>query len=241
MSNELTDLREKLNRYFSLGELKTICFDLRIDHESLDTGNKPALVESLIVHLGRTGRMPELLALVREQRQHVDWPDISQVDLETAVSAANKPTTTINQTFHGTTTVNQPQGDVTMGDTITIRDIVGSNVNIKSTLTNVSQTVGAMPNGTQSDKETLKSLIEQLSQELEKAPADKKEDAEAVADAAEAVVDAANKETPNQKSVTRFGDNLKQAAEDIKDVMPTVLQIALQVVATIGRIVGLAG
>jgi hypothetical protein len=241
MSNELTDLREKLNRYFSLGELKTICFDLGIDHESLETSNKPALVESLIIHLGRTGRMQELLDIVRQQRSKVTWPDIPQVDLETAVAAANTPTTTINQTFHGTTTLNQPQGDMTMGDTINIRDIVGSNVNIKSTLTNVSQTIGSMPNGTESDKETLKGLIAQLSQELDKAPDDKQEDVEAVADAAEAVVEAANKAKPNQKTVERFGNNLKQAAEDIKDVMPTVLQIAIQVVATIGRIVGMAG
>ncbi|MCA9963313.1 MAG: hypothetical protein KC423_03690 [Anaerolineales bacterium] len=239
MSNELTDLREKLNRYFSLGELKTICFDLRIDHESLETSNKPALVESLIVHLGRTSRMPDLLTLVREQRQHVVWPDIPQVDLETAVSAASKPTI-VNQ-FSGPATVHQGQGDINMGDTITVSNVTNSTVAIKSTLTNVSQNIGTMPNGTESDKETLKSLIDQLSQELAKAPEGKKEDAEAIADAVEAVVDAANKENPNQKSVKRFGENLKQAAEDIKDVMPTVLQIAIQVVATIGRIVGLAG
>ena len=128
-----------------------------------------------------------------------------------------------------------------MGDTITVSNVTNSTVAIKSTLTNVSQNIGTMPNGTESDKETLKSLIDQLSQELAKAPEGKKEDAEAIADAVEAVVDAANKENPNQKSVKRFGENLKQAAEDIKDVMPTVLQIAIQVVATIGRIVGLAG
>lgn len=243
MSNELTDLREKLNRYFSLGELKTICFDLGIDHESLDTGNKPALVESLIVHLGRTGRMPELLALVRGQRQHVVWPDVSQVELQTAVAAASKAT--IVNKFSGPATVHQGQGNIIMGnigDTFNMSgDFRGAILNIKSTLNNVSQTVGSLPAASSSDKEALQKLIDDLNKALVEAPADKAEDAAAVAEAAKMHVETAQANKPNKTMVKITGEGLKQAAENIKAVLPTVLTIATQIVATISRIVGMGG
>lgn len=243
MSNELTDLREKLNRYFSLGELKTICFDLGIDHESLETSNKPALVESLIVHLGRTGRMPELLSLVREQRKHVFWPDISQVDLETAVAAASKPT--IVHQYSGPTAVHHGQGDINMGntgDTFNMSgDFRGAILNIKSTLTNVSQTVGSLPTASSNDKEALQKLIDDLNKALVAVPAGQEEDAEAVAAAAKMHVETAQAEKPNKTMVKITGEGLKQAAENIKGVLPTVLTIATQIVATISRIVSMGG
>jgi septation ring formation regulator EzrA len=55
-----------------------------------------------------------------------------------------------------------------MGDKITISgNIQNSILNIKSTLTNVQQSVGSIPTDDEAARQDLQSLIEQLSQSLE--------------------------------------------------------------------------
>jgi ABC-type transporter Mla subunit MlaD len=129
--------------------------------------------------------------------------------------------------------------DKSTGDTFTMSgDFRGAIVNIKSTLTNVSQTVGALPNADESAKDELKQLIQQLSQALEQAPPDKVEEAEAVAKSAELLVQTATEEKPNQTMVQITGEGLKQAAKNIAEVMPTVLTIATQIVTTVAKLAG---
>ncbi len=129
--------------------------------------------------------------------------------------------------------------DTSTGDTFTMSgDFRGAIVNIKSTLTNVSQTVGALPGADESTKDELKQLIQQLSQALEQAPPDKVEEAEAVAKSAELLVQTANEEKPNKTMVQITGEGLKQAAKNIAEVMPTVLTIATQIVTTVAKLAG---
>jgi hypothetical protein len=117
-------------------------------------------------------------------------------------------------------------------------DFRGAILNIKSTLSNVSQTVGALPNADQSAKDELMRLIEQLNQALQQAPADKVEEAEAVAKSAELLVQTATAEKPNKTMVQITGEGLKQAARNIAEVMPTVLTIAAQIVAAVVKLGG---
>lgn len=70
---DLPQLRQKLGQYFTISELKTIAFDLRIDHEELDGSTKPRMVESLLVYLQSRERLPELLKMCREQRPNASW------------------------------------------------------------------------------------------------------------------------------------------------------------------------
>ncbi len=68
------------------------------------------------------------------------------------------------------------------GDTFHMTgDFRGAILNIKSTLTNVTQTIGALPDAEPSLKEELQQLIAQLQEALEGAPPDKAQEAEAVA------------------------------------------------------------
>jgi hypothetical protein len=132
------------------------------------------------------------------------------------------------------------EGDAQMGDTFNMSgNFTGAILNIKSTLTNVTQTVGQIPSANALEKEQLKQLIEQLNQALQQAPPDKVEEAEAVAKTAEALVQTANEAKPNKMMVQITGEGLKKAAENIAAVMPTVLIIATQIVSTISKIVGL--
>jgi hypothetical protein len=64
--------------HFDLAELRGLCFDLNVDHESLSGETKPAKTEALIRYLHRHGRLNEFVELVRNKRPQVDWPSVNK-------------------------------------------------------------------------------------------------------------------------------------------------------------------
>ena len=128
-----------------------------------------------------------------------------------------------------------------MGDKITISgNIQNSILNIKSTLTNVQQSVGSMPTGDEAARQELQGLIEQLGQALEHIPESQNEQAEAVAASAQALVETAKADKPNKTLLQISGEGLKKAAENLAEVAPAVVGIAGQVIAMVMRMKGLA-
>ncbi len=124
------------------------------------------------------------------------------------------------------------------GDTFTMSgDFRGANINIKSTLTNVTQTIGTLPTDDSSAKDELERLIQELNDALQQVPDDKAEEAEAVAKSAELLVKTAAEEKPNKTMVQITGEGLKQAAQNIAAVIPAVVTIATQIVAAIAKFV----
>jgi methyl-accepting chemotaxis protein len=126
-----------------------------------------------------------------------------------------------------------------MGDQFNLTgDFRGAIVNLKSTLRNVSQTAGQIPGGDEDTRKQLQDLIARLSSELEKAPAEKKDAVEAVAETAKALVEQAKTDKPNKTLLQISGEGLKQAAKNIADVLPTVGTIAVQIVAAVAKLTG---
>jgi ABC-type transporter Mla subunit MlaD len=115
-------------------------------------------------------------------------------------------------------------------------DFRGAILNIKSTLRDVEQTVGDIRTQDGASKAELQQLIQQLSEALEKAPPQQAEAAQAVAETAKSLVDQAAAAKPNKTMLQITGEGLKQAAQNLADVMPTVLTIATQIVATVARL-----
>jgi hypothetical protein len=109
----------------------------------------------------------------------------------------------------------------------------GAILNVQSTLNSVSQSIVTSPNLGQDDKETLSSLIDQLDKVLQNVPPDKVEEAEAVADSAKALVDAATKEKPNKTTIKITAEGLKQAAKNLAAVLPEIMSIALEITSRI--------
>lgn len=130
-------------------------------------------------------------------------------------------------------------GERNMGDRYNMSgDFRGAIVNIKSTLTNVQQSVGDIRAGDEKDKEELQKLIGELNDALQKVPESRAEDAVAVAQTTESLVEQAKTEHPNRTMLRITGQGLKQAASNLAEVMPTVVTIASQIVMTIGRLTG---
>lgn len=117
-------------------------------------------------------------------------------------------------------------------------DFRGAIVNIKSTLNNVQQSVGEIRTDDQAARRELESLIAQLSEALEKVPEGKQEQAEAVAETAKALIDTAKAEKPNKTTVQITAQGLKQAAQNLVDVLPAVVTIAGQIALTVAKMIG---
>jgi regulator of replication initiation timing len=129
-----------------------------------------------------------------------------------------------------------------MGDRFTMSgDFRGSIVNIKSTLTDVKQSVGEIPTEDEAVKKALTSLISQLQETLEKTPQEKQEQAEAVAQSAQALVEQAKAEKPNRTLLKISAEGLKQAAQNLADVMPAVVGIAAQIALAVNKATGTMG
>jgi methyl-accepting chemotaxis protein len=117
-------------------------------------------------------------------------------------------------------------------------DFRGAIINIKSTLTDVQQSVGEIHTDDQDSRKELERLIGQLSEALQKVPDEKQEQAQAVAETAKVLVDSAKAEKPNKTMVKITGEGLKQAAQHLAGVLPVVVKIAGQIAVTVEKLIG---
>ena len=117
-------------------------------------------------------------------------------------------------------------------------DFRGAIINIKSTLTDVQQSVGVIHTEDEDARKELERLIGQLSEALQSVPAEKQEQAQAVAETAKVLVDSAKAEKPNKTVIKITGEGLKQAAQHLAGAMPVVVKIAGQVAAIVEKLIG---
>ena len=81
-SSQLLYLRQKLLELFDESELRTLCFDIGIEHSSLRGENKVDRVIELIGYCERRSQLARLISECRKQRPNASWPSITQFDLE---------------------------------------------------------------------------------------------------------------------------------------------------------------
>jgi hypothetical protein len=161
-----------------------------------------------------------------------------KIDARNSQGFINRATGPISQNFGTQRTVNTGGGDYAEGnvdkrsgtfvggDQYNMSgDFRGSNVNVGSTLSNVTQSINSMPHGDAAEKQQLKQLMVELNAALQRAPAGKQNEAEAVASFAKQLVDNASQPQPNKTMLQISGDMLKKAAENIEGALPIVLRI----------------
>jgi hypothetical protein len=72
-------LRQLLTDLFDDGELRTLCFDLRIEYENLPGLSKADKARELVAYVNRHGRRADLLAICRRLRPKAAWPVAAQL------------------------------------------------------------------------------------------------------------------------------------------------------------------
>lgn len=136
-------------------------------------------------------------------------------------------------------TIDKRQGTFVRGDQLNLSgNVSGAILNIKSALTNVSQRIGAAPHGDDRTRSQLRTLLDQLSGELQQVPAAYTSDAEAVAETAKAALEQATKAQPNQALVQISTNGLTQAAQSLSAVRPAVLPLAERIAEAIRELSG---
>lgn len=116
-------------------------------------------------------------------------------------------------------------------------DFRGAILNVNSMLEDVTQTISSAPSLDQATKDELTRLVAQLRAELQNVPSGSESDAEAVAETAKDAVEKATTQKPNRALVQISANGLKEAAQNLAAVLPTVLPIAMQIVEKIRALV----
>jgi len=85
----LVYLRRLLVQRFSLNELRTLCFDLEVDAESLAGPSLSILAREFVRYMAQRGRIPDVVAYIRETREDIDLVPMPESAL--GVEAASQP------------------------------------------------------------------------------------------------------------------------------------------------------
>lgn len=148
---------------------------------------------------------------------------------------------TVIEKFHGTiradridavihnSSVAQYSGAVHMGHNINVGG--SAIINIDSMLTNVTQTIGDSPGLDAAQKSQLQSLVESLKADLDALKNTHTDEVKAITEALEKAVAAASKPASERKRslLTLSAKGLKDAAELVKDVTPSILATATSI------------
>lgn len=73
-SIDLSSIRKKIVQFFIEEEVKTLCFDLGVDYNSLPAQGYEYKVRELVARIERTGRLEELIQHLRQKRPNISWP-----------------------------------------------------------------------------------------------------------------------------------------------------------------------
>jgi hypothetical protein len=76
--NRLIKVRQILASRFDENELRTLCFDLGMDYESLPGSGKTDKARELVAYCERHNCIPELTRIGKQQRPDIDWEDITE-------------------------------------------------------------------------------------------------------------------------------------------------------------------
>lgn len=208
-----------------------------VDREVAKTAKTEGIVQ--IPAMSTTGVFPIAHSYTTE-RKLLDPLEIQSPDFQSQVNdiiaeylQKNPQVTNI---YHGDHVIQQSGS----GDTYNMSgDFRGAMLNVKSTLSNVQQTIGGMPTANDLEKQALQDSVKQLEQVLEMMPESSIEETEAVSQATDMFINLAAEENPNKPMLKITGEGLKQAAKNLAAIAPDVLKIATSIVMTVGKIAGM--
>lgn len=116
----LSQLHERLDLTFNEEELRGLCLDLNVDFDNLAGKTKKARFNSLLLGLGRNGRLAELVTLAQQKRPHVEWLPVLD-DFELPESLSGVETAVPANQYH-------VYGDFVDGDKISGDKVVGDKI-----------------------------------------------------------------------------------------------------------------
>lgn len=152
-----------------------------------------------------------------------------------AISIGRGTSSSVDNSTHTTTHTTTTNS----GDTINMSgDFRGSNVNVKSTLENVTQSISTLPNADDSAKAELVRLVAQLDTLLKEVP---DADGAKLSAETETLLQMAANDDPNPTVIGMLGNGLKQTASKFKDNLPEIVEVAAKIVTAVSAASRMAG
>lgn len=115
----LTQLRQQMAVYFSLEELRTLCFDLHVNYDELPNPGLTPKIRDLIRLLKQNDSIHELHTVVSQARPHITWPTLAALEADTLTDTDSltspAPQVTVSAQGEGAVAVG-PRGVYVGGD-----------------------------------------------------------------------------------------------------------------------------
>ena len=89
----LAEIQRLLVRHFDAEDLRTLCFKLGVDYDSLPAQGKENKARELALHLERRNRLDELQIAVAIERPDIAWPQPPASAPSSNLSKNHAPTT----------------------------------------------------------------------------------------------------------------------------------------------------
>ncbi len=113
-------------------------------------------------------------------------------------------------------------------------DLRNAVLNVESTIT---QHIARTPHADQKEKRALSDLTRQLIDQLMQAPPEEREEVEAILEATKQLLAIAAQKEPNKPMLKVIASGLKQAAKNIAEALPKVLDVASQLIGLISKMI----
>jgi len=137
--------------------------------------------------------------------------------------------------IHHTVLNTREIGQMASGDSIhQSGNFSGSNINLKSSLMQVSQAIGTLPGLDESGRRQLSDLLAELADALAQTPPERAQEAAAVAALTADLVDKARATPPNPPLLRISAEGVLKAAKSLAETAAPVLKILDQVVGVLG-------
>ncbi|MFQ5400534.1 MAG: hypothetical protein ACE5E7_13170 [Anaerolineae bacterium] len=217
-----TQLRNILVKYFNLGELKTLAFDLGIEYEELEGDNKSVKALALVQYAQRYELYDDLVAYVQRARPHLDLGQYTSPS-PAAGPAGSQPAggqppagggTTIN--IHGDVI-----GGVIGGGEVHADNVAGGDIVINDQ---------PIPQTREEFAKQLAELNKLLQEALANNEFDKPRDAQKSADAVAEIEEELQQEEPDEVTVQTRLDELKERLEGAAQVAEAAGKVGAAVV-----------
>ena len=151
-----------------------------------------------------------------------DKISIGNISGSSGIAIGRGATSTVDHSTHTTTT---------SGDTFNMSgNFQGANVNIKSTLENVTQSISTLPYADASAKAELVRLVAQLDVLLKRVPT---AEGAKLSTETEALLQMAANDKPNPTIIEMLGAGLKQTASAFKNNLPEIVDVAAKIVTAV--------
>ncbi len=226
-SKYLATLHKQIDQYFSLAEVRTLCFEMGVDYENIPGNMKSAFIRNLIVSLARKGQLQEIVDLVRIQRPHVAWENVPpDFSLPESVAQENLKQV-VNHNYYGDTI---SVGNISGSSGVAIGRGASASV---ETITNAPQTTENQPATIAGANPDAQQIVKLIKMNLEFSTQADQAITSDLKNSLDIILDVSSRMPKNDLHVKLLGMGQKQLAVELKNDIPGIEDMVVKLITAV--------